>query len=222
MYHYIEDKEFLREMKRKCAYIVNQLVQEINNDEQLRVEANLVGSGAKNLITQNAQLPIDLDYNLNILEVNSMDINKADEKSLKNYVKDKFDYVLNKNGWGYSKDSTSCLTTRFQKIDDINNDTKFSIDLAIVHGNSNDGTWFRLIHKKTGDVNTDEWYWNEAPHSKGLREKVSKIKENGYWEDVRKAYLEKKNMYLRRNDNNHPSFICYIESVNETYKKYFK
>ena len=32
--------------------------------------------------------------------------------------------------------------------------------------------------------------------------------------------LEKKNMYLTRNDRNHHSFNIYIEAVNEIYGKY--
>ena len=69
MYHYIDDKEFLKRMKSLCADIVNQLVQSINNDSVMTVEAHLIGSGAKKLITQNAKELIDLDYNLCVLEV---------------------------------------------------------------------------------------------------------------------------------------------------------
>ena len=53
MYHYIEDKEFLKRMRGLCSGIINQLVQRINNDSVMTVEAHLVGSGAKNLETQN-------------------------------------------------------------------------------------------------------------------------------------------------------------------------
>ena len=49
MYHYIEDKEFLKRMRGLCSGIINQLVQRINNDSVMTVEAHLVGSGAKNL-----------------------------------------------------------------------------------------------------------------------------------------------------------------------------
>ena len=34
-------------------------------------------------------------------------------------------------------------------------------------------------------------------------------------------YLEKKNMYLRRQDYNHPSFNVYVETVNQVFNKYF-
>lgn len=75
MYHWIEDKEFESKMRSLCADIINQLVQRINNDGCLRVEAHLVGSGAKNMITQNANEPVDLDYNLCIRENHAFDAN---------------------------------------------------------------------------------------------------------------------------------------------------
>jgi len=53
MYHYIQDKDFLRHLKGTCADIINQLVQNINSDSVMTVKACLVGSGGKNLIIQN-------------------------------------------------------------------------------------------------------------------------------------------------------------------------
>ncbi len=52
MYHYIQNKDFLIRMKSVCSDIINQLVQSINNDSVMTVNAHLVGSGVKNLITQ--------------------------------------------------------------------------------------------------------------------------------------------------------------------------
>ena len=63
----------------------------------------------------------------------------------------------------------------------------------------------------------DEYYWNIAPHSRKLKEKADYIRKHGKWELVRSQYLDLKNLYLTRNDHNHPSFICYIEAVNNVY-----
>lgn len=86
----------------------------------------------------------------------------------------------------------------------------------------NNGLWNRLIHEKTGFSITDKYYWNEIRHSKGLGDKTAFLKKNNHWEDVRQRYLDIKNKYLRANDYNHPSFVCYIEAVNEIYQKYGK
>lgn len=216
MYHFIEDKEFLKNLRSTCSNIVNQLVQRINNDSIMTVEAHLVGSGARKLETQNAKQPIDLDYNLNILETHEIDIN--DCRKIKEYVRKQFNIILNNNGWEDCQDSTSVLSTKYHHFKN-GNQTPFKIDLAIVTEYSR--SWFRLIHQKTGFVNEDRYFWNEAPDSKGLASKVDKIKSYGLWKSVRETYLDKKNMYLKRQDKFHPSFNCYIEAVNQVFSQNF-
>lgn len=190
MYHYVQDKEFVKRLKCTCSDIVNQLVQRINSDSFITAKAYLVGSGAKNLITQNKNNPIDFDYNLcveGIVTKNGYEI--------KEYVRKQFNKVLKANGWGDCQDSTSALTTE-KRVFKQGNKTAFSIDIAITCKNNVGGR--KLIHEKTGFVNRDRYYWNE----------------------VRDTYLQKKNIYLRRNDDSHPSFIVYIETVNQIYYKY--
>ncbi|MBD5556485.1 MAG: hypothetical protein HDQ95_14390 [Roseburia sp.] len=216
MYHYIQDKNYLKCLKRTCSDIVNQLVQSINNDSVMTVKACLVGSGAKNLIIQNANNPIDLDYNIIIIDTKSININNGRE--IKEYIRKQFNKVLRKNGWNDCHDSTSALTTG-QMVFKHGNKTAFSIDLAITCEYNN--CWHRLIHEKTGFVNFDRYYWNEVPNSRQLEEKVYAIKSSHLWNEVRYIYRDKKNLYLHRNDSTHPSFIVYIETVNQIYDNYF-
>lgn len=216
MYQWIEDKAFLGRMKGLCSDLVNQLVQAINREGLLEVKQHLVGSGAKNLITQNANRPIDLDYNLEILRGNGIRIN--DGRWVKEYVRKLFNEVLERKGWEPCDDSTSALTTK-ERYFCTGNQTPFKIDLCITRIDEL-GRFHRLIHNKTGIVQLDTWIWNEAPHAKGLEERVDWLKGNGYWLELREAYLDKKNMYLTRNDHNHPSYVVYIEAVNEVYSKY--
>ena len=214
MYDYIKDKEFLGKLRRTCSDLINQLVQYINSDKKLKVEMNIVGSGARNLETQNSNEPVDLDYNLVILKSYFCNIN--DCKEIKEYVRKAFNNILNQNEWGDCMDSTSSLTTGKMHFVD-GNQTSFSIDLAIILKANN--TWYRLIHEKTGFTYYDRYFWNEGPHSKDLDKKVDWIKKNGYWDRVRTAYLNKKNLYLTSGDQAHPSFVCYIEAVNEVYNR---
>ena len=215
MYHYVEDKVFLGRMKGLCSDIVNQLVQLINKEEYLYVRAYLVGSGAKNLITQNANEAMDLDYNLEITECYGFDIN--DCRGIKNYIGERFDEILSRNGWRDCQYCSSVFTTE-QRVFSKGNKTPFSIDLCIVKHNQN--CWERLICENTAFVTLNRYYWNQAPNSTGLAKKVEQLKKEHYWEEVRNIYLDKKNMYLRRNDRNHSSFIIYIETINEAYDKY--
>lgn len=216
MYHYIQDKDFLKRLKGTCSDIVNQLVQSINNDSVMTVKACLVGSGAKNLITQNENEPIDLDYNLCIESTKSISI--LDCRGIKDYVKKQFNKVLCSNGWNDCQDSTSALTTE-KRVFKRGNQTAFSIDLAITCNYHN--KWQRLIHRKTGLVIQDGYYWNEVQDSGRLEEKVRALKSENLWGEVRDTYLDKKDFYLCRNDHNHPSFVIYVETVNQIYNEYF-
>ena len=182
MYHYIEDKVFLKDMKYLCSNIINQLVQLINNDSVMEVEAHLVGSGARNLITQNSNEPIDLDYNLLI---NDSEINIKNGREIKEYIRKQFNVILNKNGWSDCMDSTSVLTTEKRHFTKGNH-TEFSIDLAIVF-NNRDG-WHRLIHDKTGFAAWDRYCWNIVPNSRDLFDKVTDIKDEHLWNEVIDVY----------------------------------
>ena len=204
MYHWIDDKEFLKRMRGECSNLINELVQYINNEDFLRVEAQLVGSGGRNLITQNADKSIDLDYNLNIIGIDG-DIN-GDAKQIKEYIREAFNIILKRNNWGDCKDSTSALTTERRYFTEGNN-TEFSIDLAITYEDNN-GSRHRLIHDKTGFTVLDRWYRVQSPNSEQLQRKIVGLKDANLWNDVRETYLKKKNMYLVRNDYNHPSFVC--------------
>lgn len=211
MYQYVTDKDFLKRLRRTCGDIVNQLVQRINRDPEMTVSFQLVGSGARNLVTQNDKGPVDLDYNLYI-ERSEI----RNEREIKEYIKTKFNEVLRSKGWGDCQDSTSVLTTKLQHFK-TGNKTKFRIDLAVVYKDSLGS--YRLIHEKNGTAILDRYFWNQIPSPQELDKKVSAIKANSLWNKVREKYLGKKDFYLCKNDYNHPSFIAYIEVVNEVYQQ---
>ena len=223
MYHYVKNQEFLRAMKSDCADLINQLVQRINNDDCMEVHAELVGSGKWNLITQNEQKPIDLDYHLVIDNIGRRMSSSysllGHEQQIKEYIRQQFNFILQKNDAEDCDDSTSALTTKcwyFQKWPTL----KYHIDLAIVRKYLTG--WQRLRHEKTGYTSFDRWYWNQTPNLTEIEEKASRLNHDGLWEEVRIQYLDKKNLYLQRNDHNHSSFIVYIETINETFNKFYR
>ena len=80
----------------------------------------------------------------------------------------------------------------------------------------------RLIHNKNVyALGLDQYTWNEVPKSHQVKDRADKLKKAGLWQKVRDRYLEKKNMYLSWQDRNHPSFVVYVEAVNEVYNRYF-
>ena len=228
MYNYVTDKQLISSMRSLSGNMMQDLCHILKEKYNIGATFTLVGSGGRNLILQNANEPIDLDYNLEI--VRSDDWNR---KYIKECVRKAFNIVLRKHGWRDCEDSKSSLTTKKNYIP--GSKTLFSIDVCIVYEDE-DGNFYRLIHKKTGYTNVnniayaasiyphlvtrsrdDEYYWNMAPNSRDIKFKVDYIKSNGKWELVRKQYKSIKNRYLTQNDHNHPSFICYIEAVNNVY-----
>ena len=211
MFDYVKDKEFLSRMRNLCGEIMQDFCHYLKEDYDIGAVFYLVGSGARNLIVQNASLPIDLDYNLEIVKCEDFE----DCRTIKESARKSFNKVLQEYSLGDCEDSTSSLTTG--KIHFVKgNPTEFSMDVCIVCRDTEEH-FHRLMHQKTGFTYWDRYYWNEAPHSAEVQEKAKYIKKKGKWELVRKQYLDIKNRYLWQNDHDHPSFICYIEAVNNVY-----
>ena len=222
MYHYLDDREFEHRMRRLAGKIMQSLCHRLKVEYDIGANFKLVGSGGRNLILQNADEPVDLDYNLEILRY--QDINNGRE--LKEGVRKAFNEVLNEHRFGDCQDSTSCLASPriyFTR----GNKTEFSIDVCITKRDEAD-YYHRLIHEKTGSIAYDRYYWNIVRNSAGLREKADCIKNHGKWAQLREEYLKIKNGYLSRSGHtvwlgnmyvNHPSFVCYIEAVNNVYNQ---
>lgn len=211
MYEYVDDKQFLSCMRSLCGDIMQDLCHTLKEKYDIGSSFYLVGSGARNLILQNSNQPIDLDYNLEITRIDDWD----DYRNIKECVRKAFNKVLRKYGWSDCEDSTSSLTTE-KRCFSNGNDTGFSIDVCIVREDVY-GNYYRLIHEKTGFTYYDRYFWNKARHSRRLKEKVDYIKSNGKWALVREQYKKIKNKYLTSNDYNHSSFNCYIEAVSNVY-----
>lgn len=210
MYNYVIDKKFISKMKVLCGDIMQDLCHQLKEEYDIGANFYMVGSGARNLIMQNGNNPIDLDYNLELVRCEY-----SNGRDIKENVMKALNKVLREYNIATCKDSTSAITTNkvyFTK----GNKTEFSMDIAIVYRDKNDNI-YRLIHEKYGFVALDKYYWVQAPNSKHIKYKVKKIKKFGMWEDVRKQYNDIKNRYLCYNDYNHSSFICYIEAVNNVY-----
>ncbi len=213
MYHWIEDKEILKRAKSACSGIMKELEVRLREDYGINSQCFLVGSGGRNMVTQNGNEPIDFDYNLNI-------ISSADwgERNLKESVIKAMNKIMNDHGLKTVSDSTSVVTTKPICFND-DPDIEFKMDICIVCKDK-DGNWNRLIHDKNSIVALHRYYWNIAPNSAGVAEKAKEIKDTpGMWDKVREEYLRLKNHYLTRNDHSHPSFVCYIEAVNNIYNQ---
>lgn len=140
MYNYVTNKQLISSMRSCCGDMMQDLCHTLKEVSDIGAELTLVGSGARNLILQNANEPIDLDYNLKIVRSDDWDC-----KYIKECVRKAFNIVLRKHGWRDCEDSKSSLTTKKHYLP--GSKTLFSIDVCIVYEDE-DGNLYRLIHKK--------------------------------------------------------------------------
>ncbi len=214
MYELVDEAEVKR-YKSFCSNTLSQLRDIVKNNYEINLQPILVGSGARNLVTRNGDGPFDLDYNLEI--INMPDEYWKDLFSLKNNIMLSLNKMVNNTYFSDSKDSRSVITSLLHFNDSPQ--LEFSFDIAIIAKNEK-GNYCRLIHEKSA-YSKGRFYWNEVPSSKQVREKATKLKQGNRWLEVRDRYVELKNQYLSWNDNNHPSFTVYVETVNEIYHKYY-
>lgn len=149
--------------------------------------------------------PFDLDYNFIFISI-PQKYEKSPE-CLKNLVTEVLDGLVDKR-FTYGKDSTSSIKYIVHKKD--RKTVVFSFDVALIR----EGGRVKLIHDKKQGV----FIWNQIRDSGDLDKKVATIKKGGCWKKVRDDYRDLKNGYLKKGDMNHPSFIVYIQSVNQVYR----
>lgn len=221
-YEYVSEKE-VKPYRSECSWILTELRDYLNEEYGIITQFFLVGSGSHGmkLVMRNGNGPFDLDYNLMIIRMPDEYWNNT--QRLKNRVRDSLNLILRENrshvvsGGQFSdgKDSTSVITA-LMYTPGILSQVAFSFDLAIL-ARDEDGTYYRLLH----DKGSNNYHWGKAPSVHYIREKADTIKSKRHWDEVRKRYKDKKNMYLERRDKNHPSYIVYVETINEVYRKHF-
>lgn len=213
MYHYLEDRDFEHRMRKFGGEVMQAFCHTLKEDHDIGATFCLIGSGRRNLITQNARQPVDLDYNLEILRCDDID----DCRGLKQKAQKALDKALSRVPQYYCRDSTSVLTSKLIRL--RSGDPIFTIDVCIIFRDE-DGQQYRLIHEKTGFSWSDRYFWNEAPSARDVGKKAEYIRQHGQWESLREEYLRLKNHYLSRGESGtHPSYICYAEAVSIVYSR---
>ncbi len=214
-YVFVNASEYAR-YKSDCSAVLKSTCHTLK-EKGISAQFTLVGSGARGLVTRNGNGPFDLDYNLEIIKAPKEYWD--DLRKLKDTVRVALDNSEGFDCFSDSSDSTSCLTAILHFNDSP--EIEFSFDVAITTRNEN-GNLMRLIHNKNiWGVGYDQYVWNEIPNSHNIKEKADILKKTNMWLDVRERYLIKKNTYLSRHDHDHPSFIVYVETINELFHEIF-
>ena len=129
MYNYVTDKQLIRSMRSCCGDMMQDLCHTLKEESDIGAEVTLVGSGTRNLILQNANEPIDLDYNLKIVRSDDWDC-----KYIKECVRKAFNIVLRKHGWRDCEDEDGNLYRLIHKKTGYTNLNSISYAASIYPG----------------------------------------------------------------------------------------
>ena len=170
MYFYVENKTITKQMRNLSSKLLTELRDKLNSEAGINTQIRIVGSGSHNLVTRNGDENPDVDYNLLIV-----DSTNYDGRWLKETIRKAFNGVLKKNGLRDCRDSKSVLTVTGIPLS--NADIKsFSMDLGIVRENDQTKKMMRLVHFKTGSIQTDQYSWEEILDSDSVKAKEEAIK----------------------------------------------
>lgn len=203
MYKYVINKVEKRELRCACERIIKN-VQQSSLREYFTFQFELIGSGSLNILTKNGETgEYDLDYNL-IIQKDKQGLIDNPKK-----IKDLFMKAFNETnptlGFESPENSTSVITSKLI----YNNRLHFSFDVAIMCEGYN-GDYLKLKYNKCNGL----YYWNQIKDSSGYKTKIKILKNNNLWMEAKDKYLEKKNMYLKRNEGK-ASFSILLEILKE-------
>ena len=212
MYHYqfVSEKQ-LAPIKKDLIAIINEAQDLLRNEFTFRFD--FVGSDKYNMVTYDPKSNIGFDFDVNI-EINDKKC-KYTAKEIKTKLILAFNKVTHKYGYDNAEDSTSVITIKYK--DRQNSKILHSCDIAIVN-NYVDETGCDRQEYIRFNKNLNTYSWVKRP--KGyymLPEKAEWIKENGYQEEMRELYLDKKNHNC---DQHKHSRSLYADAVHAICQRY--
>jgi hypothetical protein len=203
-------KSELNPVKIQVEEIIN-LLQDAMREFGVTFTFKLVGSGGKHLVTRvvNGNTGFDFDYNLGIQKDGDLS-----GRELRLKVKSQLESIL--SGTGYSAVSPGKQSMTFKFVDHENRRVIHSCDFAVVNDyedENGDSIQEILIWQRENDT----YIWNKRPFAKNYSDKLSNLKANGLWQEVKDEYLKIKNS---NQDKEKKSFSLFFEAINNVYNRY--
>ena len=200
-FRYVPRTEY-QPLKNQIIQILNEVQDEVRDD--FTFQYHFIGSTKRKMITRDMKSPIGFDFDVNI------EVNDDDEEYSATDIRKILRTVITKVSWRYGfnkcEDSTRVITIKM--TNPLRSTIEHSCDFAVVYGNQ-----YIRFNKET-----QTYLW--AEQSKGyphLEDKADTLKNNGYWDEVREVYIDKKNF---NDDPDKHSRSLYAETINEVYRRY--
>lgn len=207
-FSYVSKAE-LKPAKEQIEKIIKDLHAALRK-EGITFEDKLIGSGGKNLVTYvvGGNTGFDFDYNFVIQKDADLD-----PKTLRLLFVQKLGEVVSNSDFKSVSNGNQSFTIKV--VDKKNSTIKHGCDFAIVNeyiDNQNNYRQQILVQYANNLYN-----WQDKPISINYTSKISNLKANGLWNEVRMEYLKLKN---NNRDEGKKSYTLYYEAVNNVYSRY--
>ena len=200
-FRYVPRTEY-QPLKNQIILILNEVQDEVRDD--FTFQYHFIGSTKRNMITRDMKSNIGFDFDVD-LTVND-DEEDYDPDEIRNILRNAITKVSRRYGFTKCEDSTRVITIKM--TNPWRSTIEHSCDFAIVYGNQ-----YIRFNKGT---QTYTWEYQSKNHN-DIEKRADILKKNGYWDEVRTVYLDKKN--CNTNPDKH-SRSLYFETINEVYKRY--
>ena len=200
-FRYVPKSEY-QPLKNDVIELLKEVQDEVRDHFTFRFD--FIGSTKRNMITQDMKSNIGFDFDVKI-EVNDEDEDYS-AAEIRNILRTVITRVSWKYGFNKCEDSTRVITIKM--TNPWRSTIEHSCDFAVVYGNQ----YIRF--------NKENQMYLWAQQSKGysnLEEKADTLRNNGYWDEVREVYIDKKNY---NEDTDKHSRSLYAETINEVYRQY--
>ena len=200
-FRYVPRTEY-QPLKNQIILILNEVQDEVRDD--FTFQYHFIGSTKRKMITRDMKSNIGFDFDVD-LTVND-DEEDYDPDEIRNILRNAITKVSRRYGFTKCEDSTRVITIKM--TNPWRSTIEHSCDFAIVYGNQ-----YIRFNKGT---QTYTWEYQSKNHN-DIEKRADILKKNGYWDEVRTVYLDKKN--CNTNPDKH-SRSLYFETINEVYKRY--
>ena len=200
-FRYVPRTEY-QPLKNQIIQILNEVQDEVRDD--FTFQYHFIGSTKRKMITRDMKSNIGFDFDVD-LTVND-DEEDYDPDEIRNILRNAITKVSRRYGFTKCEDSTRVITIKM--TNPWRSTIEHSCDFAIVYGNQ-----YIRFNKGT---QTYTWEYQSKNHN-DIEKRADILKKNGYWDEVRTVYLDKKN--CNTNPDKH-SRSLYFETINEVYKRY--
>ena len=206
-FKYVTKKEY-QPVKNELIELINLVQDEVR--EYFTFRYDFIGSASRNMITRDEDSNVGFDFDVNI-RVNDDEENYT-AKAIKQILINGFNQYNHLFDYDYCEDSKRVITIKVK--DRKKSRILHSCDFAVVY-DCEDGRQQYIHYNKA----QQSYGWQYQP--KGfykLTEKMEAIKEEGYWQEVRDLYIDKKN---NNTDPNKKSRSIFAETIAQVYNNHF-